>query len=176
MQLFTKSFVRTLLGFAAGVTLLNVGLYALSAFAQAADAAPDTASADALASVATWVLTGIETKNWGLLVAAVLVALVALVRWLGGMLPKLAPVVAHPVVAVLLPTVLSISGAIGTALAAGRRLDVALVIRAITEGVLANGVFNIAKKLVEARAVSKGTDAAAAVDTKAQALAQLPKP
>ncbi len=115
-------------------------------------------------------LTLIQTRKgtqgfWWLVVAVALRIVVGLVRWLGRKIPgkvgaAVAKVVDHPVVAYVLPFVLSIVGGMATAAAGGQPVfSLDLVNTAITVGTGAIGIYVGEKKIKEA--MGKGVAAAA---------------
>jgi acyl carrier protein len=144
------------------LTLLTVLLFPLAVLAQEVVVAP---SPDDLASFAQVTLDAVQHKNWGLLASLGVVVLVwALRKWGSVKIPFLATDRGGAVLAL----VWGIAGAIATGLLAGAPLDLALLIKGLTVGVTAIGVFSGAKKLATATkageaAAAPVTDTAAAV-------------
>lgn len=107
-------------------------------------------------------------------VVAILLGLSRLLQRFGKKLPgKAGELATHPVVAWVLPILLSVLGALFTALAAGAPVTVGLVVGAVLAGMAAAGTGN--KQQVLDHAVAKGEVARASVTDKAAALEALAK-
>lgn len=156
---------------------VTAALFSFVAFAQDALPAPAAAVtpvADDPTHLAVVLLGAIQAGHWGLVVSAALVLVVALLRRFGRGLPKVGPLLDHPVVAWALPTVASVGGALVTALVAGSPVSVGLVLSAVVTGLGANALYVGGKKVAEAR--EAGATAAAGVETKADAVTVLKGP
>lgn len=171
---------RWVLSGLAALFLLAVTLGALSVLAQDASPAPEAVVvesvplADDPARLAVTLLTAVQSGQWGLVVSVALVLVVALVRRFGRGLPKVGPLLDHPVVAWLLPTVASVGGALVTSLVAGAPVSIGLVLSAVVTGLGANALYVGGKKVAEAR--EAGAAAAAGVTSKAEAVEVLKGP
>ena len=106
-------------------------------------------------SAATALLEAITKGDAALGVPVGLVILVHALRWAGGKFegkwPKLDAVLNNPVVLWAMPTLLSAAGAVITSVTAGAPVTLALILKAVMIGLSANGLFNGAKKIDEAR-------------------------
>lgn len=156
------------------LTLIVAGLTlgACAAFAQQALESPETG--DDLAKLAATLIDGVSKGHWGLVVSVVLVLIVSLVRRFGRNIPKVGPLLDHPIVAWALPTVASVGGALVTSLVAGSTVSVGLVLSAIVTGLTSNALYVGGKKVAEAR--EAGQAAAAEVTDKAAAVTVLRGP
>lgn len=166
------------------VAFLFLWLFALSAWAQVVPPVElPPVAADPAHPVATEVLNDIapllqvaQGKVVGAfaIVVAILLVLSRLLVRFGKRLPgKLGELATHPVVSWVLPPVLSVCGALFTALAAGAPVTVGLVVGAVLAGMTAAGTGN--REAVLEHAVKKGEVARASVTDKAAALEALAK-
>lgn len=149
--------VSALLPLASAAKSFLVGLLALLVLAPAVAWAQPAAAPpiqDDLGSLAELLLQALTGRNWPLLASLAIVLLVALVRRLGSAVPLLEPVLAHPVVAWLLPTLAAVGATLIAALQSGTPISLSLMLNALVTALAANGLFNGSKKLAEARAVS----------------------
>lgn len=169
---------RWVLSGLAALFLLAATLGALSVLAQEASPSPEAAMvvplSDDPARLALVLLDGVQRGQWGLVVSGVLVLVVFVLRRFGKGIPKVGPLLEHPVVAWTLPTIAAVLGAVMTSLVAGTPVSVGLVLSAIITGLTANGLYNGAKQAREAK--EAGAAKAAAVATKADAVNVLKGP
>lgn len=101
------------------------------------------------------VVDGVSTgQPASVVVPGLLVLLVHLLRMgvgaFGERFPKLQAVFSHPFALWLLPTLVSVAGAILTVTVAGLPVTVAVVVKAVLLGLAANGTFNGIRKAQEA--------------------------
>jgi hypothetical protein len=132
-----------------------------------------------LETLAKFAYDAVVSGHWWLLAAVVVLFLVWALREYGGRLPfvgpKLAPLLAHPVVAWSLPTVLASLSALVVAIASGLPLGAALL---AAVKVAAGAVFAFvgAKKVAEARTLGAAAAAEVTDDASAAAVLRGPQP
>lgn len=170
-----RRFRRLLAAGVSAVVLAGVALWGCAAFAQAAadPAAPVVSHADALLLV-----NAAKEGKWLLVVAALLVVVMRFVRGpLVGMLPagKVKDALSSTVGGWLTNILGSVFASFVTAGVAGVAIDLVAVVNIVLGAVVASLTAAGAHQAIK-DATAKGDAASTAIDTKAAALAQLPKP
>lgn len=165
-----EAFERWAYGLAALFVWLVVLFVSCAAFAQ--DVAPvPAAGPDPLVQVVVDLIAYVRSGHYGLAIALAIVGVTQAVRRFGSKIPFLKKPLENPIVLWALPTAGSLAAMAITTLTAGVPIDVGMIVMAIMEGLAAVGLYVGMKKIAEAK--EAGKTAAAAVDTKPEALAVL---
>jgi len=166
-----EAFERLAFGLAALLIWAVVLFLSRAAFAQ--DVAPAPAGPDPLVQLLVDLIAKIRGGHYGVAVAMGIVGVTQAVRRFGSKIPFLKKPLENPIVLWALPTAGSLAAMVVTSLTAGVPIDVGMIVMAVMEGLTAVGLYVGMKKIAEAK--EAGKTAAAAVDTKPEALGELAK-
>lgn len=156
--------------------LVGLAVFFVARLAFAQDVAPapvPAAGPDPLVQLLVDLIAKIRGGHYGVAVAMGIVGVTQVVRRFGSKISFLKKPLENPIVLWALPTAGSLAAMVITTLTAGVPIDLGMIVTAIMEGLTAVGLYVGLKKIAEAKEI--GTAAAAAVDTKPEALAELAK-
>lgn len=154
--------------------LVGLAVFFAARLAVAQDVAPAPAAGpDPLVQLLVDLIAKIRGGHYGVAVAMGIVGVTQVVRRFGAKIPFLKKPLENPIVLWALPTAGSLAAMVITTLTAGVPIDLGMIVTAIMEGLTAVGLYVGMKKIAEAK--EAGKTAAAAVETKPEALAELAK-